>query len=255
MTPPLPPVFLGPPIAHRALHGPDRAENSPDAVAAAVAMGYGVEIDIQRSADDRAVVFHDHALKRLTGRAGMVHDLTAAELSRVPLLRGGGTVPTLPEVLEMVDGRVPLLVEIKDQTGEMGPTDGLLETAAARDLARYQGPVAVMSFNPHSVAAMAKLAPGVPRGLTTAAFLAFNWRTLRTPVRRRLRGIPDFDAVGAAFISHDARDLTRPRVLDLKRRGVPILCWTIHTPEQEARARQIADNVTFEDYPAALPAA
>ncbi len=253
MIPPLPPEFLGPPITHRALHDPTRAENSPDAIEAAAVVGYGIEVDVQLSADNRAVVFHDHALRRLAGREGAVHDLTAAELSRIPLLGGGGTIPPLTEVLEIVDGRVPLLIELKDQTGAMGPDTGALEAAVARDLSAYPGQVALMSFNPHSVAAVAELAPRIPRGLTTAAFRVYDWRYLPTPVRQRLRGIPDFDRVGAAFISHHAHDLARPRVIELKRRGVPVLCWTIRSAEQEARARQIADNITFEGYPAQFP--
>jgi glycerophosphoryl diester phosphodiesterase len=136
----------------------------------------------------------------------------------------------------------------------MGGQVGALEEAAARDLAGYAGPVAVMSFNPHSVAAMAEHAPEVPRGLTTAAFDSHYWAHLPEATRAHLREIPDFERTGAAFVSHQANDLDRPRVAALRARGVPVLCWTIRSEADERAARRLADNVTFEGYPAALPA-
>lgn len=256
-TAPLPPEFLGPPIAHRAYHdrAAGRTENSPSAIEAAVATGYGIEIDVQLTRDGQAVVFHDYDLKRLTGQRGAVRDRTAADLSRIPLAAGGGAIPTLARVLEMVSGRVALLVEIKDQDGFEGPVSGILEAAVARDLASYAGPVAVMSFNPHSIRAMSRLAPSVPRGLVTDPWKAADWRGVSAETRARLRGIPDYGDVGASFISHKHDDLERARVKELKDAGASILCWTIRSAEAEARARRIADNVTFEGYAARIPAA
>lgn len=249
------PEFLRRPVAHRALHGPGRPENSRAAVRAAVEAGYAIEIDLQRAADGVAMVFHDYDLARLTGGRGAIGARTADELSSIPLAGGDGEgIPRFSEVLEIVGGRVPLLVEIKDQDGAMGAGVGALEEAAARDLAGYPGPVAVMSFNPHSVAAMAEHAPAVPRGLTTAAFDADYWAHLPAATRDRLRDIPDFERTGAAFVSHQASDLDRARVADLKALGAPILCWTIRSEEAERAARRLADNVTFEGYAAAIPA-
>ena len=146
-------------------------------------------------------------------------------------------------------GRVPLLIEIKDQDGAMGPNTGPLEQAVARDLAGYAGPVAVMSFNPHSVSKMALYAPTVARGLTTCSFARDEWH-LSAERREALRAIPDFDKVGASFLSHQAADLVRPRVQMLRQSGVPVLCWTIRSEAAEAEARRLCDNVTFEGYPA-----
>ncbi|HSF64586.1 MAG TPA: glycerophosphodiester phosphodiesterase family protein [Paracoccaceae bacterium] len=256
MRPTLPPAFLRAPIAHRALH--DRAarrpENSRAAVRAAVSAGYGIEIDLQLSRDGQAMVFHDEDLARLTGQPGALADRTAAELSAIPLLDADDGIPTLPEVLALVAGRVPLLIEIKDQTLTMAPTDGRLEQATARALAGYGGPVAVMSFNPHAIATMARLAPDVPRGLTTSAYDPEDWAPLPPATCARLRDIPDYDATGAAFISHEWRDLPRPRVAQLRDQGAAVLCWTIRSPQDEATARRIALNVTFEGYAAAIPA-
>jgi len=251
----LPESFLKAPLAHRAYHdrAAGRPENSRAAVRAAMAAGYGIEIDVQLSADGQAMVFHDYDLKRLTGHGGRVRARTAAELSAIRLLDADDGIPTLAEVLTIVGGRVPLLIEIKDQDGAMGPGVGPLEEAVARALDGYGGDAAVMSFNPHSVGALADYAPDRPRGITTAAY-DDDWPLLPSDVRAHLRAIPDYDRVGASFISHQARDLDRDRVADLKSKGARILCWTIRSPEAEAEARRIADNVTFEGYAAAIPA-
>ncbi len=251
MTPPLPQVFLQRPIAHRALHdiSDRRPENSRAAIRAAVEAGYGIEIDLQLTADNRAMVFHDYDMTRLTGQAGPIRQVTSAQAGETALLHAEDGIPTLNEVLELVAGKVPLLIELKDQDGAMGPAVGPLEQDTARALQGYDGPVAVMSFNPHSVAELARLIPEVPRGLVTCSYQP-KVELLPQDVCDHLRDIPDFDRVGASFISHEAHDLDRPRVAELKALGVPILCWTIRSPEQEAQARRIADNVTFEGYPA-----
>ena len=254
MIPRLDPAFLGAPLAHRGLHDvrDGRPENSRAAIEAAIAHGYGIEIDLQLTADNFAVAFHDYALERLTEGSGPVRAQSARDLAAIPLRGGSEGIPGLPEVLELVAGRVPLLIEIKDQDGSMGPRIGPLEAATAAALAGYGGPVAVMSYNPHSVARMAELCPDIARGLVTEAFDPGNWPFSRT-VCDHLREIPDFDRVGASFISHDATDLTRPRVAELKAQGANILCWTVRSPQAEAEARKIAQNVTFEGYLAAHP--
>ncbi len=254
MTPPLPAEFLQIPITHRALHdiSDNRPENSGAAIRAAVDAGYGIEIDLQLTSDNRAMVFHDYDMARLTGKPGPIRQLSAAQASATPLLHAHDGIPTLGEVLELVEGKVPLLIEFKDQDGAMGTDIGPLEQDAVRALQGYNGPVAVMSFNPNSVAELARLAPDLPRGLVTSAYNPLNW-PLPVETCDRLREIPDFDRVGASFISHEVHDLNRPRVAELKARGVPILCWTVRSPEQKVEARKTADNVTFEGYLATQP--
>lgn len=256
MRVPLPPAFLSTPIAHRAYHdvSQGRPENSRAAIRAAIASGYGIEIDLQLSRDGVPMVFHDETLERLTPRDGWLCDLTAAELADIPLTGGDEGIPTLAEVLALVAGRVPLLIELKDQTLRMAETDGRLEQATAAALAAYQGPVAVMSFNPHCIARMAALAPGLPRGLTTSAYDPDDWHPLAPEICDRLRPIPDYDRTLSSFISHEHADLARPRVAELAAQGAAILCWTIKSPEQEAAARRIAQNITFEQYAATPPA-
>lgn len=244
----LPDAFLTTPLAHRALHDETMAENSLAAVQAAVDAGYGIEIDIQPSKDGVPMVFHDYDLRRLTGVAGPVAQTSAVGLGCIALLGGGGTIPTLAEVLEVVASKVPLLIEIKDQDGALGPNVGPLEHAVAEVLRGYKGDVALMSFNPNSVAACRDHAPDIPRGITTCSYPADDWPTIPKNVRYAQARIPDFDRVGACFISHQQDDLASPHVIKLQDRGVPILCWTVRSPEIEARARKIADNITFEGY-------
>ena len=256
MTRPLPDAFRRIPLAHRALHdkAAGRIENSRAAINAAISAGYGIEIDVQPSKDGCAMVFHDYDLKRLTGQRGAVQQREAEDLGQIALLGADEGIPTLGEVLTLVGGTVPLLIELKDQHGQMGVTDGRLEAAVANDLQGYTGPVAVMSFNPETVARLATLAPDVPRGLTTAAFSPENWPLLKPQVRDRLRAIPDYERVGASFISHDVNDLDSSRVADLKAQGGDILCWTVKSQVQERGARRVACNITFEGYLPEFPA-
>ncbi len=249
------PEFVKAPLAHRALHDVNdgRPENSRAAICAAISHGYGIEIDLQLSKDGQAMVFHDYQLERLTAEKGPVRQRTAAELTQIPLTGGDEGIPTFSDVLDLVAGQVPLLVEIKDQDGAMGPNVGALEAAAAQDAAGYVGPLAFMSFNPESVAAMARLAPTVSRGIVTDGYDAQEWPLLRPELRDHLREIPDYDRVGASFISHQASDLSRVRVAELKEQGAQVLCWTIRSVEAEAEARKVAQNVTFEGYLAVTP--
>lgn len=245
--------FLRLPLAHRALHDvtDGRPENSRAAIRAAIDAGYGIEIDVQLSADAQAMVFHDYALDRLTGDKGPVALRSAQELAAIPLTGGAEGIPDLDEVLHLVAGQVPLLIELKDQDGAMGTNIGKLEQATATALRGYDGPVGVMSFNPNSVGIMADLLPDVARGIVTSAYRFDEW-PLSQITCDHLRAIPDFERTRSSFISHEVDDVTRPRVLELKARGADILCWTVKSADQEAEARKVVDNITFEGYRAAF---
>ena len=247
----LPPALLAAPIAHRGLWGPGRPENSIAAALAAARAGYAIEADLQLSADGRAMVFHDDQLDRLTVEAGSLRERRAAELEAIRLRGGAEGIPTLASFLAAVAGRAPLLLEIKDQTGALGPEVGELEAAAAADLASFRGPVALMSFNPHSVAALRARAPRVARGLVTGAFAADHWPGVPTARLHRLRALEDVEALGAAFVSHDRRDLDSPHLARVRGR-VPMLCWTVRSAREEREARRSAQQITFELYRPAL---
>tara|TARA_R110002110_G_scaffold171307_6_gene373638 strand:+ start:1670 stop:2431 length:762 start_codon:yes stop_codon:yes gene_type:complete len=243
------------PLAHRGLHDVNdgRPENSRAAVRAAIAAGYGIEIDVQLTADGAAMVFHDYALDRVTANTGAVRLLSAADLAKIGLKGNDEGIPPLDEVLDLVAGQVPMLIELKDQDGGMGADVGPLEKAVAAALQGYNGDVAVMSFNPHSVGRMAELSPDVPRGIVTSAYRYEDW-PLPRGICDALRNVPDFDRTGASFISHEVGDLARPRVAEIKAQGAMICCWTVRDAAKEAQARKVAHNITFEGYEPAIPA-
>lgn len=247
----LDPRFLTIPITHRGLHAPGVPENSLAAARAAIEAGYGIECDIQPGPDGEPLVFHDYQLHRLTGTQGFIAATDAATLAGLRLLGTDEPVPTLRQFLDLIEGRVPLLIEIKDQDGACGPNVGSLSARVAEALAGYDGPVAVMSFNPHMIAAFREAAPDVAVGLTTCAFDEKDWARVPPARRDELAAIADYDAVGASFISHDKGDLDNPRVDALRAAGAGILTWTIRSEAEERAARRIAQNVTFEGYRAA----
>lgn len=248
--PRLPDDFLTRPLAHRGLHDPELgiAENSRGAFLAAIDAGYGIELDLQLSADGEAMVFHDYALGRMTIENGPIQLRSAEDLRNTSLNISDETIPTLRDVLETVKGRVPLLIEIKDQDGALGPGVGRLERRACEVLADYRGQFAFMSFNPHSVQQCAAAMPSKPRGLTTSDFSSADWRLVPKARIENLSKIPDFDRTSSSFISHKWDKLDSAPVTALKNRDVPILCWTILDPNAEVKAREVANNITFEGY-------
>lgn len=237
------------PFAHRGLHDADLPENSLAAFAAAIAGGYGIELDVQPSSEGTPMVFHDASLARMTGHQGVISQFSQDSLQNLTLGASGETIPTLADALDLIAGRAPLLVELKDQSGiNTGDTSGLAAATCAL-LADYDGPVAVMSFNPDLVAA-AKQAPGtIPAGLVSCAYQKKDWPHLSAARRASLARLDEFHDIGADFISHDWRDLHNPAVQALKRQGVPLLCWTITSPEAAATAQADgADTITFEGF-------
>lgn len=255
MNPVLHPDFLRLPIAHRGLHAAaqGRMENSRAAVHAAVEAGYAIEIDVQLSADGHAMVFHDATVDRMTAHSGAVRGFDADTLGRMLLCGSDEGIPTLREICALVGGRVPLLVELKDQAGAPGPKGHALEYATADALAGYPGPVAVMSFSPWMIVEMADRLPDVPRGLVTCAFDHPDSLVLPDPVLAQLRSIALYERAGACFISHDVRDLSAPAVTRIAALGGHVLCWTVTNTAAEAHARAIAANITFEHYLPEIP--
>jgi len=240
--------LLARPLAHRALHGPGRPENSIAAIRAAVDGGWGIEIDVQPASDGTPMVFHDYALDRLTGREGWIRLHTVEQLAATTLLGGDEGIPTLQQVLDAVAGKVPLIVEIKDQDGSLGPSVGALERATADVLRDYKGPVAVMGFNPNSIRVFGGFAPDIPRGLVTDAFTAEDWPMVPMARRKKLAEMRDLLTCGATFISHNRKALYSAQVLKLSQRNFPILTWTIRSQDHADLALEVADQITFEGY-------
>jgi glycerophosphoryl diester phosphodiesterase len=223
------------PFAHRGLHGPGVLENSRAAFEAAIANGYGIELDVQASRDGEAFVFHDYKLERLAHGEGDVAARTAAELQRIALRMGGESIPSLPEILSLIAGRTPLLIEVKAPDRRVAP----LCLAVFRALAGYRGPVGVMSFNPEVARWFASLSPKTPRGLVVTES---GRRRFRGRFERRWslwRAKPD-------FLAYDVRDFPSRFAAAQRRRGLPVFTWTVRSEADRARAARHADQIIFE---------
>lgn len=217
--------------AHRGLHGPGVPENSPAAFAGALARGLGIECDIQRSQDDVAMVFHDATLDRLTGETGPVARCSAAQLGRITLTGGEDCIPTLRQVLDQVQGRVPLLIEIKSR---IDTRTVALCTPVRRALEGYLGPHAVMSFDPQVVRWFADFSPLTLRGLVVTEDRA---KALPGRLRRRLA----FWHARPQFLAYDIRDLPSRFPAAQRKRGFPVLTWTVREADHVERAARHAD--------------
>lgn len=253
----LPDAFLNRPLAHRGYHGVSkgRPENSAAAIAEACNQGYGVELDVQLAADGVAVVFHDYTLDRTTTETGDVCNRSSRELAQIPLRHGAGTIPLLSEIPSIASLDCPLLIELKDQAAQGGraANKGLVQ-AVARSLEGYSGPIALMSFSFEIVRSLARIFPDIPRGLTSERKLpGVEMPTSDVMESRDRLRMEILEQTGASFVSHDFRDLNDPFVKMVKDSGRSVLCWTAKSPEDEAAARRIADNITFEKYAAIAP--
>jgi glycerophosphoryl diester phosphodiesterase len=236
------------PIAHRGLH--DAAggiiENTASAATAAIAGGYGIETDVQISADGEAMVHHDDALGRLTDGTGALRNLSAAALRQVPFRATADRMMTLGELSDLVDGRVPLIIELKSRF------DGDLRLAArtAAVLEGYRGPAAAMSFDPLLVAVLRRIAPGLIRGIVAERrYEPPEWEFLAPAQRLALPFLLHGWNSRPAFIAYRVDDLATipPRVARLIF-GLPLLAWTVRTPQQQAPAARFADQVIFEGF-------
>lgn len=217
--------------AHRGLHRAGAPENSPTAFSAAIARGFGIECDIQRSSNGQAMVFHDWELDRLTAETGAVSARTAAQLGAITLMDSGDGIPTLRWLLDRIAGQVPLLIEIKSRP-EMRVTGICL--AVRRELEGYRGPHGVMSFDPRVSRWFADNAPRTARGLVVTEENTPGWRGR---LRRHLslwHARPD-------FLAYDVRDLPSAFAATQRSRGLPVATWTVRSPDMRARAQEHAD--------------
>lgn len=246
-------VFLRP-VAHRGLHDKARGriENSLAAFAAAAEKGYAIECDLQASSEGAPMVFHDFTLERLTGAEGPVAARSAGDLSRLPLsgAADGGTIPRFDDLLALVNGRVPLFVEIKTAWRPLPPA--FLDEIVAR-VRSYPGPLALMSFDPDAMTAIRDRAPTIPRGIVSGIYRDTGWwaEDLDAARRERLSHLLDSHDAAPHFVSYHVDDLPTPvtrYVREVQR--IPLICWTVRTPEQRRRAADWSDAPTFEGYEA-----
>jgi len=224
------------PVAHRGF--PDmnksRWENTLSAFPAAAERGYAIECDVHLSSDGVPVIIHDQDLQRLTGQDGFVWQRTAAELATFKVGGTSDQVPTLQEALDLVDGRVPMVVELK---GIPGRDEGLV-ARVGKMLKRYRGKAAIMSFDHWLIRDFAKHAPGIPGGLTAygtdAKLIEAHFAML---------------AHELAFTSYAAGDLPNPFVSFVREKlKMPVITWTVHDQPAIDLTLKYADQMTFEGF-------
>jgi len=234
------------PIAHRGLH--DLAagipENSLAAFTAAAEAGYAIELDLQPAADHEPMVFHDDGLERLTGRTGTFRDLPSEALADIRLTGSDQHIPTLKTVLATVAGAAPLLIELKG----MAPAVGVLESRVADLLGDYDGVVAVQSFNPHSMGWFADNAPSFIRGQVATDFASYDEQRVSLTKRLLLSTLLLNRVSRPDFVAYNVKKLPRLAPLSARRRGTPLLAWTVRNANDRAVAARYADNIIFEGF-------
>ena len=224
------------PIAHRGLHVGGIAENSLSAYRHAIEKDFPIEIDVHPTKDGALAVFHDDDLERVCGVKGKVSDFTAEELGKMKLSGTEDCIPMLPEVLAEVDGKVPLLIEIKNHADIGAPEETLCDLLRA-----YKGEFAVQSFNPLILEKIRELAPEFLRGQLACRkyqglprVQAWILRTLKS----RFLSEPD-------FVSYDVAGLPYRYVTSKK---YTLLCWTVTDDSSAQKAKALGANIIFENY-------
>lgn len=234
--------FLKIPLTHRGLHDDLIDENSLSAFKAAVSNGYGIELDVHLLKDDTLIVFHDNDLKRVTGDSRNLSEITKKDLKTIKLLKTKEAIPTLEEVLKVVDGKVPILVELKVEFD----FDPALPEAVIKALESYPktNNIAIESFNPFVMKWLKKNYPNkYPYGQlishhlkNISKFSSWLFKTMYINFISR----PD-------FIAFDVNSLPNKKVKRLLRKNKPLISWTIKNEEQLKLAKEYTHNYIFEN--------
>lgn len=238
------------PIAHRGFHDQKagRTENSRSAFEAAIARGFGIECDLRPGRDGLPVVFHDETLERVTNSEGAISRHTAESLRDV-LYADGTSVMTFADLLRLAAGRVPLLIEIKSEWD--APDLAFLAEIARLSLA-YQGPLALMSFDPAVLTGLRALAPTIPRGVVSGLYESQDgdtWWAEKIGKERayRLAHLLESGPVNPAFIAYHIKALPTPVTRFVREvLGLPLFTWTVRDRDDLVRAKLWADAPIFE---------
>ncbi|MCI5797658.1 MAG: glycerophosphodiester phosphodiesterase [Firmicutes bacterium] len=225
-------------IAHRGLHDEESPENSLSAFEKAIEKGYVIELDVQQIADGNVVVFHDTSLSRMTGQDGYLKNLILEDLSACYLEGTKETIPTLQQVLDLVDGRTPIIIEIKNSLKV-----GKLESATLEILKNYKGQFAIMSFNPYVLSWFKENAPEILRGQLSAYFKKDKLSLVKKVVLKKML----LNKVAQPnFIAYEAEHL--PNRYVRKFNNLPLLAWTVRSQEEYMRVVKYCDNIIFENF-------
>ena len=224
------------PIAHRGIFDNETvAENSLTAFKACIEKGCPIEVDVRATKDKQIVVFHDDKMCRMTDIDGYVSHLTYDEIKDAKLLKTTDTIPTLTEVLALVNGSVPLLIEIKN-IGGLAYEKELYEI-----LKNYKGEYAIQAFSPLILEWFKLNAPSVKRGQLASFFR--GEKGLNPITKYALKRLKLIKRSDPDFISYKLEDLPNKYV---KKAGLPVIAWTITSDEEVARAKVVADNYIFQ---------
>lgn len=228
------------PLAHRGFHDIDSPENSITAFNNAVDMGYAIELDVQMLLDGNLIVFHDENIKRMTGIDKDVSDLIIEDLEDLKLKGSDEKIPLLKDVLRIVAGKVPLLVEIKNTSNI-----GKLEAVLISQLEDYRGEYAIQSFNPLSVKWIKDHSPNMIVGQVSGLHKDSNLKVTEKFVLSNLL----FNFVSQPdFVNYEIAGLNKPIIKFLRFRGYPIISWTARDYDTYLNALQLSDNVIFEGF-------
>ena len=227
------------PIAHRGFHEKNVPENSLLAFSKAIEKGYAIELDVQLLSDNTVVVFHDESLARMTGNDGYLRFLSKKDLKSLTLKGSKETIPTLEEVLKLVDGRVPLLIEIKNKHKV-----GDLEQAVIDLLKNYQGEYAVQSFNPYSLGYFRQHAPNILRGQLAGYLKNEKISWFKKFLLKRMHFNKKISQPN--FISYEAATL--PNRFVRKFKNLPLLAWSVKSKEEYLKIVKYCDNIIFEKF-------
>jgi glycerophosphoryl diester phosphodiesterase len=238
--------LLARPIAHRGLHdGSAAIENTPSAFVAAIKAGYGIECDLQVSADGEAMVFHDAELGRLTEASVRVDTMRATDLKRVEFKASQDRMITLGELCDLTAGAVPLLIELKNHF----PGDSRLLERCKSVISSYRGAAALMSFDPRLVQRMRTRAPALTRGIVVEKKQAEAAAGLLGAAIASAGRCNDWFRARPQFVAFSANNLPDP-ITAIARYvfGVRVLAWTVRTREQQRAAMRHADQIIFEGF-------
>jgi glycerophosphoryl diester phosphodiesterase len=216
------------PIAHRGLHSNANNiyENTKESFLAAVNENYAIECDVVLSKDHEVVVFHDENLKRLCNLDKNVSSLTMNELRSLKIYESNSNIISLDEMLHVVSAHVPIIIEIK---GKFTP---FIEERIQEIIRSYRGPIALKTFNLKSVEWLIKFLPYVYKGLVIDS------------------NTNNFEAIldlNIDFVSCDIEFIESNLIDRVKKKGLPIITWTVDNEDKKKKANLIADNIIFEN--------
>ena len=238
-------ALMGWNYAHRGLHDETKPENSMAAFRAALEKGYGIELDVHLLKDGSLAVIHDSSLKRTTGQEGDVEDLTEPELSQYKLEGTEETIPTFLQVLELFDGKAPLIVELKSHKNNYAA----LTEAACKLLDDYQGVYCLESFDPRCIRWLCKNRPELIRGQLTENFFKSKSSPLPWYLKLALsKQLMNFLTL-PHFVSYKFADRkTFGNFLVRKLWGTQGVTWTLVTPQEHETALKEGWIPIFENY-------